>query len=379
MRRVYRIVTAAAATALLAGCSAQAPADRKADAAVAAPAAAAPADSSDVNKRIADWPNRPRLGAIEMIAKYGEPQEATSEKLVWHNAGQYKRIMVTKAEVPHDFPMPHMDFLEHTITYRVPSDKATALLAYDGSVTLNRTAGEMSARCDLEGHNILTLNLAHDIVTGKKDADAARKAFGQIVQEDIMGKQPPYVMALQFAPPQTGADPGTAVIAGAPKRATDEAVGTSGSGGGADGEVLATVLAVDMNEVLAAAEAGKEKLSPEVMAFAKMLHTEHGAHLGESIKLGQTIGVTPLDTPAVDALKVKGAGVLLTLIPKDGGDFEADYLDALIKGHTETLATIDNDLMKKAGAPQLQAHLKATREAVAGHLEKAKQLKDSRK
>ncbi len=33
----------------------------------------------------------------------------------------------------------------------------------------------MSARCDLEGHNILTLNLAHDIVTGKKTAEEARK------------------------------------------------------------------------------------------------------------------------------------------------------------------------------------------------------------
>jgi len=27
----------------------------------------------------------------------------------------------------------------------------------------------MSARCDLEGHNVLTLNLAHDMVIGKKD------------------------------------------------------------------------------------------------------------------------------------------------------------------------------------------------------------------
>lgn len=32
----------------------------------------------------------------------------------------------------------------------------------------------MSARCDLEGHNILTLNLANDIAMGKTDAKRAR-------------------------------------------------------------------------------------------------------------------------------------------------------------------------------------------------------------
>ncbi len=45
----------------------------------------------------------------------------------------------------------------------------------------------MSAGCDLEGHNILTLNLANDIVMGKKSADEARKAFGQNVVDDALG------------------------------------------------------------------------------------------------------------------------------------------------------------------------------------------------
>ena len=97
-------------------------------------------------------------------------------------------------------PKPHMDFMEHTIVYQVPANKADALSEYDGSCTFDRTRGTLSARCDLEGHNILTLNLAHDIVTGKKSASAARKAFGEIVGEDMLGKHPPYVEALQFKP-----------------------------------------------------------------------------------------------------------------------------------------------------------------------------------
>ncbi|HXH30258.1 MAG TPA: hypothetical protein VNJ01_05575, partial [Bacteriovoracaceae bacterium] len=136
------------------------------------------ASAQNVNKMTADWPARPKLAVQEMMAKYGEPLEVSSETVVWHNQGPYKRIMVTKTEIPHDFPKPHMDFLEHTILYNVPTAKVSDLVAFDASMTVNRTAGEMSARCDLEGHNILTLNLAKDIISGKKSVAQARKDFG---------------------------------------------------------------------------------------------------------------------------------------------------------------------------------------------------------
>jgi hypothetical protein len=125
-------------------------------------------DGDTLNKLIADFPPWPRVAALQMRAQYGVPQEATSEQLIWHNAGPFKRITATRAEHHHDFPFPHMDYLEHTIEYCLPVEKAAALSAYDSSLTFDRTRGEMSARCDLEGHNILTLNLAHDIVTGDK-------------------------------------------------------------------------------------------------------------------------------------------------------------------------------------------------------------------
>ncbi|MBC8173060.1 MAG: hypothetical protein H7X71_04055, partial [Chitinophagales bacterium] len=112
------------------------------------------ASGRNENKKtdLENYPERPRLAIQEMIVKYGAPVEVSSESVVWHNAGPYKRIMVTKKEVPHDFPLPHMDFLEHTVSYNVPTDKVDDLVAFDASMTVNKTAGEMSARCDLEGH-----------------------------------------------------------------------------------------------------------------------------------------------------------------------------------------------------------------------------------
>ena len=331
---------------------------------------------SAVDRIVAGWSERPRLGAKEMMAKYGEPQEASSETLVWHRPGPFKRITVFRVEYPHDFPLPHMDFLEHTIDYNVPVDKTAALIAFDGSSTINRTAGELSARCDLEGHNILTLNLDHDIVTGKATVEQARNAFGDNVTADVMGKHPAYVEVLQFRPvgPSTRF-PDQPVIPGSPKRMRP--VGVAPAAGNdrrvSDAEVLGFVFAIDQNEVLAAAQAETKRVSPQVMEYAKMLHREHGTNQVATLKLGQQSGATPALTPAVDGLLVKGAGELAELVPLDGDEFGAAYVSAMVKGHTEALAMIDQFLQTAADAA-LKQHLTETRRHVADHLEKAKAL-----
>lgn len=69
---------------------------------------------------------------------------------------------------------------------------------YDGSVTIERTRGEVSARCDMEAANFIALNLMHDIVTGKYNAEEARKAYGEITSAYLMNRPAPYAEALQF-------------------------------------------------------------------------------------------------------------------------------------------------------------------------------------
>ncbi|MDQ3006571.1 MAG: DUF4142 domain-containing protein [Chloroflexota bacterium] len=340
-------------------------------------------DRASVDRTIANWPNRPKLGANEMMAKYGVPQEVTSEKLVWLNPGAYKRIMVTREEIPHDFPKPHMDFLEHTISYNVPLDKTQDLIEFDGSSTINRTAGELSARCDLEGHNVLTLNLDHDIVMGKKSVQEARKAFGEIVVQDVKGEHPAYIEALQFEPTEMLAArfADKPVIPGSPIRVTNsnsDAKAMMGDVGAVsktiDAETLAFVIAIDDNEILAASEAGKKKLRADVMAYAKMLQMVHGQNLVATMKLGERIDIVPTDTEAVDTLRVKGAGELAALVPLDGEKFEKAYLAAMVNGHEEVLGLIDSKLSKTASNDELKQHLTETREHVAAHLAEAKRL-----
>ncbi|MBA3672241.1 MAG: DUF4142 domain-containing protein [Gemmatimonadaceae bacterium] len=338
-------------------------------------------DRPAIDRLIAPWASRPRLGAEEMMAKYGMPQEATPDRLIWHNAGGFKRIAVMNLETPHDFPMPHVDFLEHTVTYNVPQGKVGALIEFDASSTINRTVGELSARCDLEGHNILTLNLDHDIVMGRKTVAQARKAFGDNVRADVMGRHPAYVEGLLFKPqmPATAAFSDKPVVPGSPERGNDmdasakAKVAANGAKGG-DAEIVATVFAVDLNEVLASSEAQKKQVSPAVMSYAKMLHEDHGANMDVGLKLGQQIGLTPVITPAVEAVQVKGAAELAAIVPLDGTAFERAYLAMMIKGHQGVLAMIDGQLMPAARNAALKQHLTHSREHVAKHLADAQRL-----
>jgi hypothetical protein len=162
--------------------------------------------TSDARSIVKSWPMEAKKAAEMMIQKYGAPAEATSMRLVWHDNGPWKRTIVTKEETDHAFPMPHKDVLEQVIDYRVPPDKADDLAKYDGSVIVERTKGELSARCDKEEANFLALNLANDIVMGKKDVDEAREEYAKSVKALMSGNKVAYVQKLQFSPQPMAAD-----------------------------------------------------------------------------------------------------------------------------------------------------------------------------
>lgn len=96
--------------------------------------------------------------------------------------------------------MPHTDAMQQFVDYNVPADKFDDLAMYDGSVVCNRTNGEISARCDKEGANFLALNLAHDIISGKKNVNEARHFYSTTVKKMINGGEPAYMQKLLFTP-----------------------------------------------------------------------------------------------------------------------------------------------------------------------------------
>lgn len=163
--------------------------------------------SGSADAIVAGWPATPQEVARKTMAKYGAPNEVTATMLVWHNNGPWKRTIIYRDEVPHDFPKAHTDLLEQFIDYKVPLGKYDDIARYDGSVVVERTKGEMSARCDKEEMNFLALNLAHDVATGRRTVDDARQFYAQTAMATMKGEMPPYVQRLQFEPSRGTADP----------------------------------------------------------------------------------------------------------------------------------------------------------------------------
>lgn len=167
----------------------------------------------DVNKMIQNWPSESREAANKTIAKYGQPAEATQNMLTWNDNGPWKKTMVYKEAIDHNFPMKHKDVLEQVIDYKVPSELFSQIAMYDGSVMVKRTIGEISARCDKEEANMLALNLANDIITGKKNVDEAREFYTQTITSFGNGEKPEYTQKLTFAIAKGGtADPDESTI-----------------------------------------------------------------------------------------------------------------------------------------------------------------------
>lgn len=62
------------------------------------------------------------------------------------------------------------------------TEKFDELAEYDGSVVVERTKGEIAARCDKEEANFLALNLANEIATGKRSVEDARKFYAEAIR-----------------------------------------------------------------------------------------------------------------------------------------------------------------------------------------------------
>lgn len=157
-----------------------------------------PVDQKTVEQILEDWPNEPAEIAQGMIEKYGVPDEAAPSELLWYDTGPWKRSELYRDGVPHNFPKAHEDYLKQVIDFRVPPEKFDELGRFDGSVYVDRTNGELAAKCDKEAMNFLALNLAYDLITGETTVEDARKDYGVTALKDMMGGSPAYTQDLQF-------------------------------------------------------------------------------------------------------------------------------------------------------------------------------------
>lgn len=157
-------------------------------------------------------------------------------------------------------------------------------------------------------------------------------------------------------------EPPAVTEAPAPDSATDDSL------------ALGLLAAVNEHEIAAARQAESKQVSAPVLAYAQMMIKQHGENLAQTKALG-----TLASTPEVQATKDKGKSDLEALGQKNGKDYEAAYIDAMVDGHAEALGLIDGRLLSLASVGPVKDHLLATRDHIVTHLEEAKQLQAKEK
>jgi hypothetical protein len=166
----------------------------------------------EVEKVIAGWPKASQEAVRFMTKKYGPAAAVTQEMIIWGKTGPWKRTIVFAHEYPHEFPAHHTDVMQQFTDYKADPGLYDDLAKYDGSVVLERTSGEISARCDKEGANFLALNLAHEIATGKRKVEDARKTYGEQITAMKAGRRAPYTERLMFQASGPTGDPDMSVM-----------------------------------------------------------------------------------------------------------------------------------------------------------------------
>lgn len=156
----------------------------------------------EVEATLATWPQRPQRAAHAMIEKYGLPDESGKKRLVWNDNGPWKRTIVRRDAAN--------EVLSQTAVYRVPNDRYELIGGLPGRVSAERGREELAASSDSESLNFLALNLADEVISGKRQLDDAHKAYDRAAALAASGKSSPYTQSLLFAEPPAAPAPAPA-------------------------------------------------------------------------------------------------------------------------------------------------------------------------
>jgi predicted outer membrane protein len=305
----------------------------------------------DARTIIEKWPAKPRIAALRMIDKYGAPREATSTKLVWKQTGPWKRIVISAEESPHYFPQMHTDFLTQVIDYRVPPEKIDEISRMNGSVVVDRTRGEMSVLCDKEEISFISLNLAHDLITGRRNVSSARDALEDAALEVSLGKKPVLAAGLHFAAPKGPApDPDEVTLESARRPARNKTELE-------DEEVLGLLMTIEHAQLAAAnAVLAKKEAGQQTKEYAEMMREHHADSLMENDDLSDAMDTDPRVSTKSIALEAAYDEALANVL-SSGERFDERAMAMMIAGHRRALSAIELDMMPKAKSNKLKKGL----------------------
>lgn len=153
---------------------------------------------------------------------------------------------------------------------------------------------------------------------------------------------------------------------------------TTGAVGDAAGQetpdeaaALGVLNAINEHEIAASEQALSKNVTGEVADYARMMIEQHTENRTKTSALNPDE-----QAQLAQAQRQKSEQERATLDQQDGEAYTRAYVDAMVKGHTEALAMLDQQLIPAAQREEVRQHLTTTREHVARHLEEARALQE---
>ena len=148
---------------------------------------------------IQDWPEHSRAAALALIEKYGAPRRFDEESLAWFDNGPWVRTVVYRTAPRSFIDWLGKNVVEQSIDYSVPERRIPDLKHFDGRLKVDPSTGALSSRAETEELNFLAVNLAGEIVAGKRTATEARGFYRKTVRLSESGKSSEYMQGIIFS------------------------------------------------------------------------------------------------------------------------------------------------------------------------------------
>lgn len=139
-------------------------------------------------------------------------------------------------------------------------------------------------------------------------------------------------------------------------------------------DALGIVAAVNEHEIAAAEQARAKNVSAPVAAYADMMAKEHAANMEKLRALEGSANVQSGSGPQVESLRTETENARNRLMGMQGQDYERAYVEQMVNDHQKTLTMLETQLIPGAQDAAVRTFLTQTRDAVAKHLEAARQL-----
>ncbi len=139
---------------------------------------------------IETWFESPKMTAELMRERYGNPDVLAPGIATWYERGPWKRVTVHGGSP--------FSYLEQVVGYHVPLDAVVPLREFGHGLSFDVANEELSSTSNSEPSNVLALNLANELASGKITPKEATAIYKRTSETSVAGKSSPYMEKLLF-------------------------------------------------------------------------------------------------------------------------------------------------------------------------------------